>query len=139
MTRGPYQILLLGSWDDSGRLLRDLVTQRVADLGLDPNTVNFIDEHVLARPIEFNIAQISAHSKDGKDAIPAYKDQKALDGVTWTLHAYENGTISVYPVPLDAKKGKVAPAPSRPYYSRPFTSHLIGTVQAESAPKKKRG
>ena len=44
MARGPYQILLLGSRDDNRHLLREILIKRAADLGLDPDTVMFIDE-----------------------------------------------------------------------------------------------
>lgn len=41
---GPYQILLLGSDDGHRDQLRSLVTQRVVDLGLNPEVIAFIDE-----------------------------------------------------------------------------------------------
>jgi hypothetical protein len=83
-------------------------------------TVTAVNDHKLATPVEFNIAQISARTEDDKDAIPEYKHQKELDGIAWTLNAYETGRFSA--VPDDGV------AVQLPYWWRTFTSQVVGTV-----------
>ncbi len=83
-------------------------------------TVTEVNDHKLATPVEFNIAQIKARTEDDKDAIPEYKREKDLDGVAWTLNAYETGRFSVVP-----QRGFSV---ALPYWQRAFTSEVVGTV-----------
>lgn len=99
--------------------------------------VTRINDRELSTPIEFNIAQIEARFKNGKDALPAHEHQKTLDGVTWTLRAYETGYLLVAPMPEVVNPGgRIPPAPQVPYYSRPFTSSLHATVQVAPGAQK---
>lgn len=97
-------------------------------------TVNLVNGHKLAKAVEFNIAQISARSGDGKDAIPVYERRGSLNGVTWNLRAYETGFLRV--TPNEDRTGRFAPVPAIPYWYRPFTSQLNGTIQPDTSPKK---
>ena len=83
-------------------------------------TVTAVNGHKLATPVEFNIAQISARTDDDKDAIPEYKHQKDLDGVAWTVNAYETGRFSAIP--------QHGFSVALPYWQRTFTSEVVGTV-----------
>ncbi len=83
-------------------------------------TVTEVNGHKLATPVELNIAQIRARSDDDKDAIPQYQHQKALDGVAWTLNAYETGRFSAVP--------QSGFSVALPYWQRTFTSEVVGTV-----------
>lgn len=99
--------------------------------------VTRINDRELSTPIEFNIAQIQARLKNGKDALPAHEHREALDGVTWTLRAYETGYLLVAPMPEVVNPGgRIPPAPQVPYYSRPFTSNLVATLQVAPGSQK---
>jgi hypothetical protein len=83
-------------------------------------TVTAVNDRKLAKPVEFHIAQVSARTEDDKDAVPADEHEKDLDGVAWTLKAYETGRFSA--VPDDGM------AVQRPYWYRTFNSQVVGTV-----------
>ena len=83
-------------------------------------TVTAVNDRKLATPVKFHIAQVSARTEDHKDAIPAHEHEKDLDGVAWTLKAYETGRFTA--VPDDGM------AVQAPYWYRTFTSEVVGTV-----------
>ncbi len=102
---------LRGSWKYPNGVMKD------ASLWFTVTAVNY---RKLATPVEFHIAQVSARTEDHKDAIPAHEHQKDLDGVAWTLKAYETGRFSA--VPDDGM------AVQAPYWYRTFTSEVVGTL-----------
>jgi hypothetical protein len=102
---------LRGSW----KYPRDLVKDNSLRF-----TVTVVNDHKLVKPVEFNIAQINARTKDHEDAIPKYERHKDLVGVTWTLSAYETGRFSAIPSDVIVQL---------PYWHRPFTSEVVGTVE----------
>jgi hypothetical protein len=102
---------LRGSWKYPSDLVKDYSLRF---------TITEVNDHRLATPVEFNIAQIKARTEDDKDAIPEYKHQKDLDGVAWTLNAYETGRFSVIP--------QHGFSVALPYWQRTFTSEVVGTV-----------
>ncbi len=101
---------LRGSWKYPNGLAKDYSLRF---------TVTEVNGHKLATPVEFNIEQISARTQDDKGAIPEYERRKDLDGVAWTLNAYETGRFSAYPSDVVVQ---------HPYWWRTFTSEVVGTV-----------
>ncbi len=89
--------------------------------------VTHVDGHRLAEPLEFDVAQVEVNTKSGKKAIPPYERQKQLDGAEWTLKAYETGSLLISP-PI-GPDGKEAVAEQAAYYTRPFTSKIVGVLQ----------
>ncbi len=55
----------------------------------------------------------SAVTRDGKQAIPSYEHQKALEGVSWTMRAYETGRFNVTPLAYWKERGLGIPASPR--------------------------
>jgi hypothetical protein len=102
---------LRGSWKYPSGLVKDYSLRF---------TVTEVNGQKLPTPVEFNIAQIKASTEDDKDAIPEYERRKDLIGVAWTLNAYETGRFSVIP-----QRGFSV---ALPYWQRPFTSEVVGTV-----------
>jgi hypothetical protein len=102
---------LRGSWNYPSGLEKDYSLRF---------TVTVVNDHKLATPVEFNIAQIKPRTKDHEAAIPEYKRRKDLVGVTWTLNAYETCRFSEIPSDVIAQV---------PYWQRTFTSEVIGTVE----------
>jgi hypothetical protein len=92
-------------------------------------TVSQVNAKRLDKPVVFNVAQIKAVSQDGKDAIPKYDAHKSLDGVSWTLRAYETGRFQGIPNEYWIERGSGRPA--SPYWFRTFTSELVGIVQRQ--------
>lgn len=90
-------------------------------------TVTHVNDRKLREPVEFDIAQIKAVTQAGKNAVPVHQREKTLDGVRWTLLAYETGRITSTP-----DDGLV----QTPHWIRPFTSELRGTVRTETSSKK---
>ena len=93
-------------------------------------TITSIDGNTLDKPIEFNIAQLNVSSKNGKSLIPALEHQKQLEGKTWSFTAYETGRVQIFPNERDSKN-PVFPVVGRPYYTKPFTSEIIGYMVDE--------
>jgi hypothetical protein len=81
----------------------------------------------LPKPVEFNVAQVEAATPAGGSAIPKPEGHKALDGVSWTLRAYETGRFD--DVPEEYRKDLGTAPPQPPYCQRTFTSQLVGVVQ----------
>jgi hypothetical protein len=99
--------------------------------------VDHVDGNALETPVEFSAAQITAISKDGKQAIPNYEERRKLDGVPWTLRAYETGRINIVPVDYWTEK-ELKGVPAAPYWFRPFTPELVGVVQDRESTQKRR-
>lgn len=87
-------------------------------------TVTTVNGKKLAKPIEFNHEQLDFSNREHRNVIPAFKGRRELDGQTWTLSAYETGSIQIIP----DEDGVESPV-QVPYYTRPFTSQLVGIVQ----------
>jgi hypothetical protein len=66
-------------------------------------------------------------TRDDKNAIPSYEHRKPLEGVSWTLRAYETGRFNVTPLAYWKERGFGIPAP--PYWAKAFTTELVGIVQ----------
>lgn len=90
-------------------------------------TVTHVNGVNLKKPVEFNVAQVHAVEKDGKTAIPVYKDHDLLDGVSWTLRAYETGRAGFRPQDYWKEIGS-GPRQS-PYWAGAFSSEITGVVQ----------
>lgn len=89
-------------------------------------TVSHVEGKRLDQPIEFHIAQLSVFTKRGASAIPPHDRQSDLDGVEWTLWAYEIGSVELYPE--DFWKA-VPPMPEPGFLAPPFSSKLVGLHQ----------
>jgi hypothetical protein len=98
-----------------------------------PGAFLFIVSHVngkqLTQPVEFDIGQMEVVMPNGKNALPDFKRQAELDGVVWTLRAYETGRFSTTPEEYWTERGSGPRA--LPYWTRDFTSELVGIVQHE--------
>jgi hypothetical protein len=81
----------------------------------------------LAKPVELNVAQIKAVTKRNENAIPPYEEHKRLEGVRWTMRAFETGRDNS--IPLDYMKESGQGVGAVPYWFEPFTSELVGIVQ----------
>jgi hypothetical protein len=66
-------------------------------------------------------------TRGGKKAIPSYEHRKSLEGVSWTLRAYETGRFEVTPLAYWKERGLGIPA--APYSAKTFQSELVGIVQ----------
>ena len=95
-------------------------------------SVTTVNGKKLANPIEFNHEQLHFTDREHRNVIPEYKAQRKLDGQTWTLIAYETGSIEIIPDEY-GDESPVFPVVGLPYYTRPFTSQLIGVVQRKDA------
>jgi hypothetical protein len=84
-------------------------------------TVIEVDGKPLKEPFEFNIAQIKATTADGKNALPLRENQKTLEGLEWTMTAYESGFYGGDP-------GLTQVPVQKPYYMREFTPQLVGRL-----------
>ena len=121
-----------------GKMMEVKGTWRMPDDVVKDYSLRFIVSHVngkpLKEPVEFNVAQIDAVSKYGNTAIPKYawpiEEQSTLDGVAWTLRAYETGRIDSIPPQYWKERGTLEHA--RPYWTESFTSQLVGVVQPRS-------
>jgi hypothetical protein len=89
--------------------------------------VSHVNGKRLPKPVEFHVGLIKAVEKNGKNAIPKYEEHKTLDGVSWTLRAYETGRFD--DVPEGYRKELGEPLRQPPAGQRTFTSELVGVVQ----------
>jgi len=110
-----------------GKLMEVKGTWGYPDARVKDYSLRFRVSHVngkrLPKPVEFNVAQVKAATRSGKNAIPQFKDHKTLEGVSWTLRAYETGRFRGVPEELDTA------ASASPYWWKTFTSELVGVVQ----------
>lgn len=94
------------------------------------NSPRFQISHVngkeIQKAVEFHINQMTTETKDNKSALPKFDEWEKLDGVTWTLRAYETGSIHITPAEYWKERGKGVPARPR---MQPFTSQLVGLIQ----------
>ena len=88
-------------------------------------TITHIDSRPLKSPIELNVAQVRAFTRDRNNAIPGYEHHRALAGVSWTLRAFETGRFNLEPAEFWKATGMGATA----YYADTFESELVGIVQ----------
>ena len=91
-------------------------------------TVTVVNGTRLAKPVEFNHEQLHFYNREHFNAIPAFKAHRTLDGQTWTLAAYETGRIGIRPGEY-GNESPVFPLIQVPYYTRAFTSYLVGVVK----------
>jgi hypothetical protein len=91
-------------------------------------TVTIVNGKKLAQPVEFNHGQLDFSNREHRNVIPDFKAHRELDGQTWTLIAYETGSIQITPDEY-RDKSPVFPVVGMPYYTRPFTSQLVGVVK----------
>jgi hypothetical protein len=89
-------------------------------------TATHVNGAKLAKPAVFRVGRVTACDKQGKDVIPPYEQHKRLDGVSWTLRAYETGRFTRTPGEFWEELGQVIPA--SPYADR-FASELVGVLQ----------
>ena len=73
------------------------------------------------------MAQVKAVTKRNENAIPMYEERQRLEGVTWTMRAFETGRDNS--IPLDYIKESGQGIGAVPYWFGPFTSELVGVVQ----------
>jgi hypothetical protein len=87
-------------------------------------TVSHVDGVKLDKPVEFNIAQVDVtfeNLQPRQSAIPKFEDWQSLDGVSWTLQAYETGRFRLTP---QLKTGYY----QSPYWYETFTTELVGVL-----------
>jgi len=89
--------------------------------------VSHVNGKELPKPVGFYIAQVTAETKEGKSALPTSDERKKLDGVAWTMRAYETGEVHIVPKEYSKESGKGLRAVT--VWTRPFTSHLVGLIQ----------
>ncbi len=86
-------------------------------------SVTSVNGKQLARPVMFPVHAVHV-SKDGVSAVPPHARHKELDGVTWSLRAYETGRFTTVPAEYWRERG--APAM---IYQPAFASELVGFVR----------
>lgn len=91
-------------------------------------TVMDVNGKRLDNPVVFNVSQMGVLSKQGENVIPPRKEHRNLDGLTWTMRAYESGRVNQIPQQYFTEIGNGPHAV--PYYYGPFTSELQGALQA---------
>ena len=89
-------------------------------------TISHVDGQKLKKPVELHVAQVNVVTKSGKDAIPPHDEHKQLDGMQWTIRAYETGKINHIPEDYWKELGEFLP--QMPYWYREFTSELNGVL-----------
>lgn len=94
-------------------------------------TATHVNGMKLPSPVEFNIGQIRAVDRHGKDVLPNFEGQRKLDGRTWTLKAYETGELHITPPEYYEAIGTVPGSRQEPYYFRKFMSRIDGVLQPE--------
>lgn len=95
-------------------------------------TATHVNGMKLPSPVEFNIGQVRAVDRHGKDVLPDFKEQRKLDGRTWTLKGYETGRLDIQTPPEYFKAiGRERQAVQKPYWTRPFISEFNGVLQLE--------
>jgi len=87
-------------------------------------TVTHVDGTKLADPVEFNVEQTKIVTKDYGRPVRDRHD-RSLDGVAWTLRAFETGSVELMPKEYFSETLPFAV----PYYYRDFTSRLNGILQ----------
>ena len=90
-------------------------------------TVSHVNDKQLIKGITFNISQVSAVTKDGKNAMPKPEDERSLDGLSWTLRAYETGRHNIEQKAFWTDGGSKV-WPLAPYWEKPFTSELVVVI-----------
>lgn len=98
-------------------------------------TVTMVNQTKLAVPVEFSHEQVEFMDAEHHYVVPKDKSQKKLDGQYWVIVAYETGRINVMPIEELSKSPPVFQGVQLPYYTRPFTSELVGVVQQRDVPK----
>lgn len=97
-------------------------------------TVTMVNHRKLTTPVEFCHEQVEFMDADHHHVVPKDRSQQKLDGQYWTLIAYETGRINIMPDEEHAKS-PVFQSMQMPYYTRPFTSELVGVVQQREVHK----
>ena len=92
-------------------------------------TIFSVDGKSLQVPITFNHEQLVFLNDKHESMVPEFADHKTLAGQTWTLTGYETGRIQMFPNENDSKS-PIFPIIGRPYYTRPFTSEIVGVVKS---------
>ena len=72
-----------------------------------------------------NTTRFWAVTRKHKNAIPSYEHRKSLEGVSWTLRAYETGRFNVTPLAYWKERGLGIPA--APYWANTFQSELVAS------------
>jgi hypothetical protein len=87
--------------------------------------VSAVNGEALKERMAFHVGDVVAVFKGGKDAIPRWQDHDKLDGVTWTLRAYETGRFTRQPDEWWDESGEGEAAMR---WTAPFHSQLVGVV-----------
>lgn len=95
-------------------------------------TVTHVNGMKLPSPVEFNIGQVRAVDRHGKDVLPDFKEQRKLDRRTWTLKGYETGRLNIQTPPEYFKTmGREPQAVQKPYWTSPFASEIDGILEPQ--------
>ena len=93
--------------------------------------VSHVNGKALLKPVEFDWAQVKVISTNGENAIPKSDERKTLDGLAWTLRAYETGRFNRIPKDYWEEPGTRRDA--SPYWmTKTFTSELVGVLRSRS-------
>lgn len=87
--------------------------------------VSAVNGEALKERMAFHVGDVVAVFNGGKDAIPRWQDHDKLDGVTWTLRAFETGRFTQRPAEWRDESGEPEAAMR---VTAPFHSQLVGVV-----------
>lgn len=88
--------------------------------------VTHVNEKKLAKEVSFNIYQVHAETRAGKNGMPKTEDERSLNGISWTFRAFESGHYDRSPKEFRTERGYGQI--DEPYWVRPFTSELYGYI-----------
>jgi hypothetical protein len=90
-------------------------------------TVTYVNGQSLKKPVEFNLGFVKAVFRGRKVQYPPFREWEKLDGVVWTLRAYETGLLNLEPNDWWKEEGTQPSA--RPVWLETFNSELVGVIQ----------
>ena len=89
--------------------------------------VTRVDNRAPDRPVAFDAGQIVVVDKSNRNVTPSRADLAKLDGVSWTLRAYETGRL--LGTPADFWKEVTSGPPATRHWRPTFQTELVGVLQ----------
>lgn len=98
-------------------------------------SVTAVNGKTLPQPIEFNHEQVDFTDIDHRNIVPELRHHRELENQVWSLIAYETGRIQIVPDEYRSPT-PIFPIAGRPYYTKPFTSKLVGVLKSKDGRTK---
>tara|TARA_R110002111_G_scaffold221574_1_gene283811 strand:+ start:1149 stop:1640 length:492 start_codon:yes stop_codon:yes gene_type:complete len=90
-------------------------------------TIHTVNEKRLARTLTLKTGAVHVIDQHGADLVPPHKRHAELDGVSWSLRAYETGRHTVEPDEYWRYRGPIAMIPQPA-----FASSIVGFIANKS-------